>query len=422
MWPSPQHRGIDAKGSIRDRGRGKVDSVLPLSRLRVLELGQLLAGPFAGHLLATFGAEVLKVEAPGQGDPMRRWGKMHGDTSLWWYSLGRGKQSMTCNLHHPQGPQVVRDLVAQGYDIVIENFRPGRMEAWGLGYEELERINPRTILVRISGYGQSGPYAMRPGFANIAEAFGGLRYITGEPGRAPVRSSVSLGDTLAGMQAAFATLAAVQERETSGRGQYIDMALYEAVFNVLESTLPEFDRFGHVRERLGTRLDGVVPSNTYPCADGHHVTIGANSDRLFQRLMQVIGRPDLAADPALAQNDGRVPQAQRIDDAITTWTRLHDHQDVLTTLEREEIPVGPINSIADLARDPHVAARGLLEPVRLPDGTTVKMPAVVPRLSRTPGESRWPGPRLGEHNDRVYRELLHWSQEQIEKMSREGML
>ncbi len=379
----------------------------PLEGLRVLELGQLLAGPFCGYMLAGFGAEVIKVEPPGTGDPLRRWRKLWGDTSLWWRSLSRDKRSITCDLRQPEGRDLVRRLVARGIDVLIENFRPGRMEAWGLGYEALAAMQPKLVMVRISGYGQTGPMAQRPGFANVAEAFGGLRHVTGEPGRPPVRTGISLGDSLAGLHAAYATLAAVYERDVrgSGRGQVVDVALYESVFNMMESLVPEYDLLGVVRQPSGGAVPGIVPSNTYPCVDGQ-VVIGANADRLFANLMRVIGRPDLAEDPRLRHNDGRSEHADEIDEAIAAYTRTRTRDEVLAVLEAAEVPSGPIYDAADIARDPHYAARGMLVPMELPDGTTVRMPAVVPRLSRTPPRSEWVGPELGEHNDEIYGTLL----------------
>jgi formyl-CoA transferase len=397
-------------------------TALPLAGLRVLEMGQLLASPFAGYMLAAFGADVIKIEPPGTGDPLRRWRKMHGDTSLWWYSLGRNKKSVTCNLREEAGRDLVRQMVTKGVDIVIENFRPGRMEQWGLGYDDLQRIDPRLIMVRISGYGQTGPYRERPGFANVAEAFGGLRHVTGEADRPPSRSAVSLGDTMAGMHAAYAALAAVHERTASGQGQEIDVALYEAVFNHMESLLPEYDLLGHVRERTGARLDGVVPSNTYACQDGKYVAIGANADSLYRRLMTLVGREDLANDPELAHNDGRVPRSRDIDDAITAWTSAHDQPFVLAELIRTEIPSGPINTIADMVADPHIQSRDILEPVTLPDGTRVRIPGVLPKMSRTPGRTKWVGPTLGEHNHQIYGEWLGLSDEELATLGANGVV
>jgi formyl-CoA transferase len=399
-----------------------------LAGLRVLELGQLLAGPFAGHLLAGFGADVIKVEPPGTGDPIRTWRKLDGGTSLWWRSLARGKRSITCDLRKPAGRDLLRELLRTGIDVVIENFRPGRMEAWGLGYDELRAIDPRIIMVRISGYGQTGPYRDRPGFANVAEAFGGLRYVSGYADRPPVRTGVSLGDSLAGLHAAFATLAAVHERdrgptgEGSGQGQVIDVALSEAVLSVMESLVPEYDRLGHVRERTGSALPGIVPSNTYRCADGRYVVLGANSDGLFRKLMHAIGRPDLADDPRLRHNDGRSANAEALDAAIEAWTSTRPQAEVLAALVEADVPAGPIHSAADLFADPHVAARGLLEPVTLPDGSTLRVPRITPLLSRTPARSHFAGPDLGAHNAEVYGERLGLSPETLAQLREDGVI
>lgn len=373
-----------------------------LAGLRVLELGQLLAGPFAGFMLAGFGAEVIKVEPPGTGDPLRRWRKLGDDgTSLWWRSLGRNKRCITADLRVPEGRALVRRLVEQGIDVVIENFRPGRMEAWGLGPEDLWKIDPRIVVVRISGYGQTGPKASAPGFANVAEAVGGLRYTTGEPDRPPVRAGISLGDSLAGLHAAFATLAAIHERERSGRGQVVDCALAESVFAVMESLLPEYDRLGFVRERSGATVPGIAPSNTYACSDGW-VVLGANNDSMFARLMRAIGRAELADDPALAHNDGRVREVDRIDAAIAGWAATCTVAEALAVLERAEVPSGPIQSIADIVADPQFIARGMLERMTLADGSTLAVPRVVPLLSRTPATTQHPGPELGADNEAIY--------------------
>jgi formyl-CoA transferase len=378
-----------------------------LAGLRVLELGQLVAGPFCGFLLAGFGAEVIKVEPPGAGDPLRRWRKLDGDgTSLWWRSLGRNKRCITADLREPDGRALVRRLIERGVDVVIENFRPGRMEAWGLGPDQLWAIDPRIVVVRISGYGQTGPKASAPGFANVAEAVGGLRYTTGEPDRPSVRAGISLGDSLAGLHAAFATLAAIHERDVvgSGRGQVIDCALTESVFSVMESILPEYDRLGFVRERSGASVPGIAPSNSYACSDGA-VVLGANNDSLFARLMTAIGRPDLAADPQLSRNDGRVAQVARIDAAIAAWAAPHTVAEALAVLERADVPCGPIQSIADIVRDPQFIARGMLERIALADGSTLAVPRIVPLLSRTPATSEHAGVELGADNDAVYGEL-----------------
>ncbi len=389
----------------------------------MLELGQLLAGPFCGFMLAGFGATVIKVEPPGVGDAIRRWRVVEDGTSLWWRSLARDKYSVTANLREARGREIVRDLVHSGVDVVIENFRPGRMEAWGLGPEDLHAIDPRVIMVRISGYGQDGPYASRPGFANIAEAFAGLRHLTAEPGRPPVRGGVSLGDTNAGMHAAYATLAAVYERDVggSGKGQVIDVALYESMFNMLESPLPEYDRAGIIRQPTGGALPGIVPSNTYPCRDGR-VVIGANSTRLFVSLMRLIERNDLADDPALQHNDGRTAQVEAIDAAIEAWTARHTCDEALDALREAEVPSGPINTIADIAADPHVQARQMMPAFPLPGGDMLRVPAVVPKLSRTPPGSRWLGPELGQHNAQVYGERLGYDAPTLEALREAGVI
>lgn len=375
-----------------------------LGDLRVLELGQLLAGPYASMLLAAFGAEVIKVEPPGHGDPLRRWRKLEDGTSLWWRALGRNKRSITADLREPEGRDIVRRIVKRGVDVVIENFRPGKLESWGLGPADLWAIDPRIVIVRISGYGQFGPRAQQPGFANVAEAFGGLRYTTAEPGRPPVRTGLSLGDTLAGVYAALGTMIALHERARSNRGQVIDCALYESVFSVTESVLPEYDRLGVVREPSGAALPGIVPSNTYPCSDGWLV-LGANNDSLFVRLMRACGREDLAVDPRLLHNDGRSAHATEIDDAIAAWSKTLPLADALAVLEKAEVPSGPIYNIADIAADPHYAARGMFERVELPGGGSVAVPRVTPILSRTPAVTEHGGPELGADNDAVLAEL-----------------
>jgi formyl-CoA transferase len=371
----------------------------PLSNLKVVELGTLIAGPYCARLMAEFGADVVKVEAPGEGDPLRKWRRLHEGTSLWWYAQARNKKSIAVNLREAEGQDVVRRLAA-GADIVIENFRPGTMEKWGLGYEELSRDNPRLIMVRISGFGQTGPYRERPGFGAIGESMGGMRYITGYPDRAPVRVGISIGDSLAAMFGVIGALAALNHRQASGRGQVVDVALYEAVFAMMESMLPEYGLDGFVRERTGASLPGIVPSNTYPCKDGAYVVIGANADSIFKRMMRAIGRADLADDPALASNDGRVRQTQRLDDAIAAWTSAHELDHVLAVLETAEVPSGRIYSIADIAADLHYRARAMVERHRLGDKELL-LPGIVPKLSETPGETRWVGPKLGEHTDDV---------------------
>ena len=370
---------------------------MPLQGVRVIELGGLIAGPYAASLFAQFGAEVIKVEAPGEGDPLRRWRKLHHGTSLWWYSLSRNKKSITLNLKTEKGRRLVRSLVEKA-DVVIENFRPGVLEGWGLGWNDLSAINPGLVLVRISGYGQDGPYRDKPGFAAIAEAVGGLRYLMGYPDRAPVRAGVSLGDTLAALYAVIGALVALHHRHVNGgRGQVVDAALYEAVFSVMESLIPEYSRLGFVRERSGASLPGIAPSNTYTCRDGSYVVIGGNSNGIFRRLMEAIGRPDLAKDPSLTYNDGRVQKIEIIDGAISSWTSKHSLEEVLSALERAEVPVGKIYTAADIYGDPHFRHRGMIEPAVLPDGVAVDLPGIVPRLSESPGRTTWIGPPLGAH-------------------------
>jgi formyl-CoA transferase len=376
-----------------------------LEGVRVLELGGLIAGPYATSLFAQFGADVIKVEAPGEGDPLRRWRKLHDGTSLWWYSISRNKRSLTLDLKSEDGRRVVREL-ARKADIVVENFRPGTLEGWGIGWEDLSRLNPGLIMVRISGYGQTGPYRDRPGFAAIAEAMGGLRYVTGDPGRAPVRTGVSLGDSLAALYGVIGALVALHHRTAhGGRGQVVDVALYEAVFAVMESLIPEFSLGGFIRERSGGSLPGIAPSNTYPCRDGSYVVIAGNSDGIFKRLMVAVDRADLASDPALAGNEGRVQQIEVIDGAIAAWTSQRSLDDVLDAMRRADVPAGKIYSAADIHADAHYRARGMIEPVTLPGGARLDIPGVVPQLSETPGVTRWIGPALGQHTDEVLREI-----------------
>jgi formyl-CoA transferase len=371
----------------------------PLQGLKVVELGTLIAGPYCARLLAEFGAEVIKVETPGEGDPLRKWRKLHEGNSLWWYAQARNKKSICVNLREPEGQAVVR-RVARDADFVVENFRPGTMEKWGLGYEALARDNPGLIMVRLSGFGQTGPYRDRPGFGAIGESMGGMRYLTGYPDRAPVRVGISIGDSLAAMFGVIGALMALNHRHASGKGQVVDVALYEAVFAMMESMLPEYGMGGFVRERSGASLPGIVPSNTYPCRDGKYVVIGANADSIFKRMMRAIGRPDLADDPTLAGNDGRVKRTEELDRVIGEWTSRHDLEAVLQMLEAAEVPSGRIYSIADIVADMHYQARGMIERHKLGD-REVWLPGMVPKLSATPGTTSWIGPRLGEHTDQV---------------------
>ncbi|BBH46009.1 CaiB/BaiF CoA transferase family protein [Pseudomonas sp. KU43P] len=373
----------------------------PLEGIRVLEIGTLIAAPFAARLLGEFGAEVIKIEALGQGDPLRKWRKLHDGTSLWWYLQSRNKKSLALDLKAAEGLAIVKQLL-QDTDVLIENLRPGALEKLGLGWDVLHALNPRLTLVRISGYGQSGPYRDRPGFGAIGEAMGGIRYTTGEPGAAPARAGVSLGDSLASLHAVMgALLSLFNVRANGGVGQVVDVSLVESVFNLMESLIPEYDLLGHVRERSGGALPGIAPSNTYRTGDGAFVVIAGNSDPIFRRLMHTIGRPDLAEAAEFAHNDGRAAQATRLDDAIEQWTRQHPIDTVLAALEQAEVPAGRIYSVADIVNDPHYQARDMLLDSQLPDGTAVRMPGIVPKLSATPGRVDWQGPALGEHTDAV---------------------
>ncbi|MDT3677677.1 MAG: CaiB/BaiF CoA-transferase family protein [Burkholderiaceae bacterium] len=401
----------------------------PLAGLRVLELGQLIAGPFAGRMLADFGADVIKVEPPARagaegGDPLRKWRKLYPDdasgTSLWWYVQARNKRSITLDLRHAEGQHIARELAARS-DIVIENFRPGALEKWGLGYEDLAKANSALVLLRLSGYGQTGPYRDRPGFGAIAESMGGMRYVTGFPDRPPVRLNLSIGDSLAALHGLIGVLMALHHRRETGRGQVVDVALYEAVFNLMESTLPEYDRYGIVRERTGTNLTGIVPSNTYPTADGRHIVIGGNGDSIFKRLMRAIGRADLADDPTLADNAGRAARAQEIDDAIAQWTSSRSLDESLAVMAKAEVPSGRIFSAADMVDDPQYLARSMIEQAALPDGTPLAIPGIVPKFSETPGGTRWMGPALGEHTAQILGEL-GYDDEAVAKLRESGVV
>jgi formyl-CoA transferase len=373
----------------------------PLEGLKVIELGQLIAGPFAGKFFAEFGAEVVKVEPPEGGDPLRQWRKLHQGTSLWWYVQNRNKKSVTVNLRLPEGQEIVRRL-ARDADVVIENFRPGTLEKWGLGYEQLATANPGLVMLRLSGFGQTGPMRGEAGFGAIGESMGGLRYVTGFPDRPPVRSNLSIGDAIASLHGVIGALMALHHRNVNGgRGQVVDVALYEAVFNMMEGTLPEYDMFGIVRERTGSNLTGIVPSNTYLSRDQVHVVIGANGDSIFKRLMTLIGRDDLGNDPALADNAGRAKRADELDRAIGEWTATLDADELLRQLNDAKVPNGKIYSIVDIVGDPQFLAREMIREVRLPDGAPLKVPAVVPKLADTPGEIGAIAPKLGEHNDEI---------------------
>jgi formyl-CoA transferase len=373
----------------------------PLSGLKVVELGTLIAGPFAARIMGEFGAEVIKIESPDGGDPLRKWRKLYEGTSLWWYVQSRNKKSVTVNLKHPAGREIVLKLVAEA-DIVIENFRPGVLEKLGLGWEALSAVNPGLVMLRVSGFGQSGPMAAQPGFGAIGESMGGLRYVTGFADRPPVKTGISIGDSIAALWGVIGTLMALRHREQQGgKGQVVDVALYEAVFAMMESLVPEFDVFGFVRERTGNIMPGITPSNTHTTRDGKHVTIGANGDAIFLRLMQTIGREDLANDAQLADNAGRDARRDELYAVIDAWVATQDESDVLRLLAAADVPASRIFSVADMFADPQFLARQMIESATLPDGKSFRMPGIIPKLSVTPGSTEWIGPKLGEHTDEV---------------------
>ena len=392
----------------------------PLAGLKVLELGQLIAGPFAARTLADFGADVVKIESPGSGDPLRKWRLLKNGTSVWWQVQSRNKRSVALDLKDPAAQDIVRQLAAEA-DVLVENFRPGAMEAWGLGPDVLLALNPRLIMLRISGYGQTGPYRDKPGFGVVAEAMSGLRHLTAEPGRVPVRVGVSIGDTLAALHGVIGILLALHERHRSGQGQVIDVALYEAVFNCMESLLPEYSAFGAVREPAGSALPGIAPSNAYRCSDGGYALIAGNGDSIFRRLMTAIGREDLGRDPDLGDNTGRVARVGEIDGAIGDWAAQRSVEEVLAVLDAAEVPAGRIYTVADIARDPHYLARGMIEQIRMDDGSDLALPGITPKLSRTPGGHRRNAPAIGQDSDAVLREL-GLSPEQIHALKARGIV
>ena len=372
-----------------------------LHGIRVLELGQLIAGPFAAKTLGEFGAEVIKIEPPGVGDPLRKWRLLKDGTSVWWQVQSRNKKSVSLDLRQPEAQAIIRGLVKET-DVLIENFRPGTLEGWGLGWEELHALNPGLIMLRISGYGQTGPYRDRPGFGVIGEAMGGLRHLTGEPGRTPVRTGVSMGDSLAALHGVIGVLLALRHREVNGgQGQVIDIALYEAVFNLMESLLPEYSAFGVVREPSGSALPGIAPTNAYRCADGSYALIAGNGDGIFKRLMARIGREDLAADPGLASNEGRAARAEELDAVIGAWSAPRSLDEVLAALDEARVPSGRIYNARDIAEDPHFRARDMILESRLPDGQRIEVPGIVPKLSLTPGRIEGAAPALGADTEAV---------------------
>ena len=394
----------------------------PLDGIRVIEIGQLLAGPFAGSMLAYFGAEVIKIEPPKTGDPIRGWRVVEEGTSLWWRSLGRNKKSVTLDLKQDAGRKLAKQLI-DGADVVVENFRPGVMEDWGLGPADCKEKNPGLVYARISGYGQDGPYANKPGFASVCEGISGFRYLNGFPGDAPVRPNLSIGDTIAGIHAALGITLALLERERSGEhsGQVIDVALYEAMFNLMEAVVPEYDGAGVVRQASGTTVTGIVPTNTYRCRNGKYVVIGGNGDSIFQRLMQIAGHPEMATDPRMANNAGRVAHEKIIDQALADWCARHDSEDILALLEQARVPGGPIYNVEDMVADPHFNARGLFEQVEI-NGKPLKIPAILPKLERTPGRTDWPGAAVGSHTDHVLRDLLQLEEADIQALRAGGII
>ncbi|PQO95390.1 formyl-CoA transferase [Massilia phosphatilytica] len=379
-------------------------SATALQGVRVIEMGQLIAGPFAGKTLGEFGADVIKIEAPGAGDPLRNWRMMKDGTSVWWQVQSRNKRSLALDLRSEEGQDIARKLIAEA-DVLVENFRPGTLESWGMGWDVLSELNPGLVMLRISGYGQTGPYRDLPGFGAIGEAMGGLRHLTGEPGRVPVRCGISIGDTLAALHGTIGVLTALYHRKVNGgRGQVIDVALHEAVFNVMESLIPEYSAFGAVREAAGSALPGIAPSNAYRCVDGY-VLVAGNGDSIFKRLMQAIGRPDLGDATDLANNAGRVARVDEIDAAIGAWTAERTVADVLTILGEARVPAGKVYTAKDIAEDPHYRARDMILTQQTREGYEVEVPGIVPKLMGTPGSVRSAAPRLGEDTDAVLREI-----------------
>ena len=376
----------------------------PLAKLKVVEMGQLIAGPFAAKTLADFGADVIKIEPPKVGDALRKWRLLKDGTSIWWQVQSRNKRSLSLDLREAEAQDIIRTLLKEA-DVLIENFRPGTLEGWGLDPEKLLELNPKLIVLRISGYGQTGPYKDKPGFGVVAEAMGGLRHLTAEPGRVPVRVGISIGDTLASLHGVIGILLALQERQSSGKGQIIDIALYEAVFNCMESLLPEYSAFGEVRQAAGSALPGIAPTNAYQCADGGYVLVAGNGDSIFKRLMTVIGRDDLGNDPQLENNDGRVKRVAELDQAIGEWTKTVSTTKALEMLDSVAVPAGRIYTVADIASDPHYKARGNIQTIQMQDGTKVDVPGVIPKLSRTPGSIKTLAPDIGQNTDEILKSI-----------------
>ncbi len=395
------------------------DVMEPLSKLKVVEMGQLIAGPFAAKTLADFGADVIKIEPPKDGDALRKWRLLKEGTSVWWQVQSRNKKSLSLDLRKPEAQDIVRTLVKEA-DVLIENFRPGTLEGWGLDPEKLLELNPKLIVLRISGYGQTGPYRDKPGFGVVAEAMGGLRHLTAEPGRVPVRVGISIGDTLASLHGVIGILLALQERHNSGKGQIIDIALYEAVFNCMESLLPEYSAFGEVRQAAGSALPGIAPTNAYQCADGGYVLVAGNGDSIFKRLMTVIGRDDLGNDPQLENNDGRVKRVAELDQAIGEWTKTVSTTKALEALDSVAVPAGRIYTVADIANDPHYKARENIQTIQMSDGTKLDVPGVIPKLSRTPGSIKTLAPDIGQNTDEILKSI-GLSNDQIASLKERGI-
>ena len=392
----------------------------PLQGMRVVEAGQLLAGPFTGTILGYFGAEVIKVEPPEVGDPIRGWRELRNGTSLWWASLARNKKCVTLDLKSPRGQKIMSELIKQA-DVLVENFRPGVMEKWGFGHEQLKTTNPGLIYARISGYGQTGPNATKAGFASVCEAYGGFRYVNGFPDQPPVRPNLSMGDTLAGLHAALGVLLAYIGRQRDGEGQVVDVAIFESIFNLMEGVVPEFDGAGLVRGPSGSTITGIVPSNTYRCGDGKLIVIGANTDSMFKRLVNIMGKPEMGTDPRLSSNNGRVEFQDEVDGAIEAWTQSLDAPEALRQLDEAKIAAGPIFDVRDMFNDPHYQARNLFQEVTV-DGEPLNIPALVPHLSRTPGSTEWPGPAVGSWNDEIYGDLLGMEADELAQLKSEGVI
>ncbi len=391
----------------------------PLAKLKVVEMGQLIAGPFAAKTLADFGADVIKIEPPKVGDALRKWRLLKDGTSIWWQVQSRNKKSLSLDLKQGEAQDIVRTLLKEA-DVLIENFRPGTLEGWGLDPEQLIELNPKLIILRISGYGQTGPYRDKPGFGVVAEAMGGLRHLTAEPGRVPVRVGISIGDTLASLHGVIGILLALQERHSSGKGQIIDIALYEAVFNCMESLLPEYSAFGEVRQAAGSALPGIAPTNAYQCADGGYVLVAGNGDSIFKRLMTVIGRDDLGSDPQLENNDGRVRRVAELDQAIGEWTKTVSTTKALEALDSVAVPAGRIYTVADIANDPHYKARENIQTIQMHDGSKVDVPGVIPKLSRTPGSIKTLAPDIGENTDEILKSI-GLSESQVASLKERGI-